>query len=216
MSIASLHDWEDQYENSINDLGLLPNMKYLLLDESCFNQASFVMKSVNFENVKGLYLNSFHSPNIDIEDLNIRKLSVLRLCDVDEQWSARLLKDNSSTLTTLNIGFSRIDEHDFKDIKFSKLKQLKIRGMYETDALTLIEKSKNSIEEIYLTLRTYGNKKLESVKNLKLPRLKKVHLDDQDFISSNLVSSLISACNDNTIILIQEEKINKSLLEKLL
>ena len=216
LEITDLHDWDFDPATNSNDLPHLPNMKSLSLQRSGDGQASFVMESVNFENVTKLVLYSFYTPNIDIEHLNIRNLSDLSLCDVDEHWSARLLKDNSSTLTKLVIDFCIMDKYeiDFKDIKFSKLKHLRIGHLYETDALTLIENSKNTLEEIYLRVSHLEHKTLESVRSLQLPCLKKVHLENLDrMASSKLVSSLISACNDNTNILIHNKEINKSLLE---
>ena len=91
--------------------------------------------------------------------------------------------------------------------------------MFETDALTFIQSSKNTIAEIHLSelsfLQDHNN--LEYVTFLQLPHLKKVHLEIEfDYIlSSKLVFSVINACDENTIILTNNEVINKSMLEEL-
>ena len=210
LEISDLNDW--YVDSNGNDLPHMPNIRSLSLQRS---DASFLIKPVNFENVTKLDLKTF-SDRVGIKHLNIRNLSDLSLDGVDEEPSVMLLKNNSSTLTELYIDFGIMEEYeiDIKDIKFSKLKHLRIGEICETDALTLIENSKNSLEEIYLCCHPFEHKKLESVMDLQLPCLKKVHLNNQlRFVSSNLLLSLISACNDNTIILIDGETINKSMLE---
>ena len=220
LSFSGMDDWTDLKEPH-EKVAYLPNLKSLSHKIYWDRDASFLIKSVNFANVTKLEIGGFVPRNIDITDLNIRNLSVLSLDDVDEQWLVMLLKSNSSTLTKLKIGFDLDDLDDcvFNDIQFSKLKYLNINGMNETDALTLIQSSKNTIAEIHLSkLHTYlGYNNLESVTFLQLPHLKKVHLDIgfKHILSSKLVNSLINACDENTLVRIKDEKINKSLLEEL-
>ena len=210
--ISDLNDWF--VDSNGNDLPHMPNIKSLSLQRS---DASFLIKPVNFENVTKLELKSFFN-EYGIKNLNIRNLSVLSLDGVNEEPSVMLLKNNSSTLTELFIDFGIDDEYDyeidFKDIKFSKLKQLYIGEMCETDALILIENSKNTLEEIHLCGRPFGHNTLESFSDLQLPCLKKVQLSFlARFLSHYFKSFLINACNDHTIILMHNKEINKSLLQ---
>jgi len=78
------------------------------------------------------------------DDLKIKDLKVLSLSKVDKNLAVTLLKQNLSTLTKLEIGnFEYLSNNIFKEIKFSN-------EMDEINSLTLIQISKNTIEEIRL------------------------------------------------------------------
>jgi len=160
--------------------------------------------------------------DIDSEDFIFKNLSDLSLVHVNPTLSVPLIKKNSKTLTKLELGnsFYKNELDYFKDIKFSKLRYLKIQRMYETDALTLIQNTIDTLEELYIcddlfVCMLFEN--LKSVPRFKFPHVKRIHfeIDFKYLLSSKLVLSLIDASNENTNILLNNERICKELLKYL-
>ena len=211
---------EDEHEINCREMPSLPNLKSFTLGNIYHKQASYAMRTVNYENITNLKLHSFDLLNLDSENLNIRNLSALILDDVYGQVAVALLKSNSSKITKLVIGFfDDVLDVDFSDIKFSKLKRLSIiQELTETDSFTLIKNASNTLEEIHLCSEVLYDK-LPYVRKFKLPRLKKIHLEMNlnRVISSKLVRSLIYACNENnTIFLLNNEKMCRTVYKYLL
>jgi len=224
LGIHGMDGWkEDENEINISEIASLPNLTSLSLSGFVCTGSLYVINKVNFENITNLKLLEFETPgDFDIEDFDFRNLSDLSLDYVDEELSVALLKNNSRSLTKLQITFNNVYneysgdyDHEYSDIKFSKLKNLEI-GMNETVALNLIENSRNSLEEIHIcdNLRT---NLLQHVGKFKLPYVKKINfkINLEYLLSSNLVFSLIYAANENTIILLNNERICKALLNHL-
>ncbi len=216
--------WNSYKDHEINgsNLAYLPNLNSLALSWFASTYYSFVTNKVNFENITNLKLEAV-APE-DINDFDLRNLSVLSLDDISSnlELSVVLLKKNSKTLTKLKIGFNRCYIHEneivnFNDIKFSKLRYLKIQEMYETAALSLMQNAIDTLEEICICDNLKEN--LESVVEFRLPRVKKVNfkvnIGFSSKISSKLIYSLIYACNENTIFLLNDEPICKPMIEYL-
>ena len=223
LGIHGMDGWkEDENESNSSEIASLPNLTSLSLSGFVLTGSSFVINTINFENITNLKLFQFEPRDFDIEDFDFRNLSDLSLDYVDEELSVALLKNNSRSLTKLQITFNDVFgensgdyDHEYSDIKFSKLKNLEI-GMNETVALNLIENSRNSLEEIHIcdNLRT---NLLQHVGKFKLPYVKKFNfkINLEYLLSSNLVLSLIYASTENTIILLNNERMCKLLLNHL-
>ena len=227
LGIHGMHSWqEDDNEIIISsdiDIAPLPNIKSFSLSSFIFTGSS---SFVNFESITNLKLYEVEVKGIDKEDFEFRNLSVLSLRSVEEGFSVALLKKNSRSLTKLKIRFDHDDyfrfegdsHYVYKDIKFYKLKNLEIVNLYETVALTIIQNARNSLEEIHIC--DFVSKdvyQLQFGSKFKLPCVKKINfkIDFEYLLSSKLVWSLINACNENTVILLNNERICKPLLEYL-
>ena len=200
-------------ESEINRLPSIPNLESLAIGASDLHCRSF-METVNFKNITKLKIENFEF-EIRFGELNIKDLKVLSLSKVHKNLAVTLLKQNLSTLTKLEIGnFEYLSNDIFKEIKFSNLKYLKINKMDEINSLTLIQNSKNTIEEICLCGSDYFAV-LDSFIEIKLPRLKIIHFDN--YHTSKLVYSLLRSCNVSTTeILIDTEKISNKMCGYLL
>ena len=214
----------DVCSDNWSDIANIKNLTSLSLSNFICNGSIFVINKVNFERITKLTLCKVDLiEDIDSEDFIFKNLSDLSLVHVNPTLSVPLIKKNSKTLTKLKIGFNRCYIHEneivnFNDIKFSKLRYLKIQEMYETAALSLMQNAIDTLEEICICDNLKEN--LESVVEFRLPHVKKINFKVnfyhfQSFLSSRLVYSLIYACNENTIFLLNDENICKPMIEYL-
>ncbi len=82
---------EDEHEINCREMPSLPNLKSFTLGNIYHKQASYAMRTVNYENITNLKLHSFDLLNLESENLNIRNLSALILDDVYGQVAVALL-----------------------------------------------------------------------------------------------------------------------------
>ena len=211
------YEWfldEDVGADNQSDIPCIPNLKSLALVESNKVNTLGVMRTVNFENITHLKLEHINLTNLDIKDFNIKNLSVLSLYDVNEDLALSLLKASTTTLTKLVIEYVKFEKDDIKCLRFTNLKYLEVRRMDETISLTLVKSAMSTLQEILVSNNDEVFGTLETVTEFKLPCLKKI--DFQSFQYSNLVFSLIYACNTETIeVLFNKEKGCKNLIRYL-
>ncbi len=226
LGIHGMDSWEEaiilfgqyeDYEIDGSNLAYLPNLNSLALSDFAYHCPSFVTNKVNVENITNLKLTN-GSPHDDFDFGNLSVLSVVDDITYNLQLSVALLKKNSKTLTKLEIGAHRCyndgNDINFNDIKFSKLRYLKIQEMSETAALSLIQNATDTLEELCICDNLEEN--LESGIEFQLPHVKKINFKvDISKVSSKLIYSLINACNENTIFLLNDENICKPMIEYL-